>query len=176
MRLFVDIRIPPALLPRIFDSCRMLEKSGARLVAPANLHITLKFIGEVPEEKAAEIRAALAAVRFRPFNVSLSGAGAFPTEKFPHAIWLGGKSEGAEELAAKVEGALSFLNLKSEKFVLHLTVARSNGDAKIGEFVRSTKEIGSFEVRSFFLAKSALSKSGASYETVGEFAAEEAAD
>ncbi|MFA4983322.1 MAG: RNA 2',3'-cyclic phosphodiesterase [Candidatus Micrarchaeia archaeon] len=171
MRLFVDIRIPPALLPRIFDSCRMLEKSGARLVVPANLHITLKFIGKMPEEKLAEIEAALSAVRFAPFQVSLSGAGAFPTEKFPRAIWIGGKSEGADELAAKVEAALSFLHLKSEKFALHLTVARSNGDAKIGEFVRNTKEIGSFEVRSFFLTKSTLSKWGAAYEVVREFPA-----
>jgi len=173
MRLFIAIKIPKTALPGIARASTLLEGSGARILPAENLHITLKFIGEVSEGKVAGIETALSAICFSPFNVTLSGAGAFPTEKFPRAIWLGGKSEGAEELAAKVESAISFHGLKDEKFALHLTVARSNGDAKIGEFVRNTKNVGSFEVRSFFLMKSFLSKSGAAYAVVKEFTAKE---
>lgn len=172
MRLFVAIRLPKEALPAVLEAARPLDGAlGARPLAPENLHLTLKFIGDADAEKAKRIETALSAIRFQPFPVSLSGAGAFPSQNVPRAIWIGGKSEGAESLAAKAEEALSFLNLPKEKFAVHLTVARSKGVADIEDFLR-TGEVCSFEARSFSLMKSTLTPAGACYEVLREFPAE----
>ncbi|MCX8195149.1 MAG: RNA 2',3'-cyclic phosphodiesterase [Candidatus Micrarchaeota archaeon] len=173
MRLFVAILLPEAILPAVEEACAPLRTAeGARLLPRQNWHITLRFIGEVPNDKVEKVKTALAGVKFLPFGVSLFGAGAFPSAKTPRAIWIGGESEGAEELAAKIDSALSFLSLPKEKFKLHLTVARSKGRAELSGFLK-TGQVGSFEVRSFALVKSTLAPSGAAYEVLKEFQAEE---
>ena len=173
MRLFVAIRLPQEIIPAVERASLPLRSAlGARLLPQQNWHITLKFIGETPHEKLGQIQAALGAVKFKPFFVHLFGAGAFPSERVPRAIWIGGKSPGAAELAAKVDDALSFLSLPRERFSLHLTIARSKGAADIEEFLK-TGEVGEFEVRSFCLMKSSLWASGANYEVLKEFAAQE---
>lgn len=173
MRLFAAIGIPKTALPSIARVSALLALSGARILPCENLHLTIKFIGETRENDLSGIGTALAGVHFRQFGVTISGAGAFPNDKFPRAIWLGGKSEGAGELAAKVDDALSFLHLNREKFTLHLTVARSDGNANIGDFLQRTGEVCSFEVSSFLLMESTLSRTGAKYRTIREFPAEE---
>ncbi|VVC01820.1 RNA 2',3'-cyclic phosphodiesterase [uncultured archaeon] len=142
------------------------------MVPLENLHLTLKFIGEVDEGKAKEIAEALAAVKFAPFPVSLAGGGAYPSLAFPRAIWVGGKSPGAEELARRIDDALAPLGLKKEKFSVHLTVARAGAKVDLGAFVKTGK-VGAFEVRAFALMKSTLAPSGAAYEVLREYAAEE---
>jgi len=112
-------------------------------------------------------------VLFAPFTVRLSGAGAYPSEHFPRAIFIGGESKGAEALAAEIERVLSPFGLKKEKFSVHLTVARSKGAGDIEEFVRNVGDVGEFEVRSFCLMKSRLLPQGASYEVLREYPAQE---
>jgi len=173
MRLFVAIRLPEEIIPALERAALPLKGAlGARLLPPQSWHITLKFIGEAPQEKLGRIQAALGAVQFKPFVVHLFGAGAFPSERVPRAIWVGGESQGAAELAEKVEDALSFLSLPRERFFLHLTLARSKGAADIEEFLK-TGEVGRFEARSFCLMKSSLAAQGAIYEVLKEFAAQE---
>jgi len=172
MRLFVAIGVPEEAKAKIAEAAAALSGSGARMLPHGNLHITLKFIGEAGENGAREIEEALASVSFAPFVVKLRGAGAFPSEKFPRAIWIGGESGGAEELAANVEAALAFLHFPKDKpFSLHLTVARSGGGADAGEFLRNTGDVAKFEVRSFFLMKSELAPSGAKYLVAREYPA-----
>jgi 2'-5' RNA ligase len=172
MRVFAAILAPEQAREAIAKAAACLDGSlGARLIEPKNYHFTLKFIGEADSERARQIEEALARVKFAPFSVRLAGAGAFPSAQVPRAIWLGGESQGASELAAKVEDALSFLNLRKEKFALHLTVARSKGVADIDEFMK-TGEVCGFEVRSFALMKSTLAAHGAVYEVLREFPAE----
>ena len=172
MRLFAAIRLPADALPAVLEAAKPLQNAlGARALPAESLHLTLKFIGEADAAKAKEIETALSAIRFPPFSVSLSGAGAFPSERVPRAIWIGGKSEGAEKLAAKVGEALSFLKLPEEKFAVHLTVARSKGIADLEDFLK-TGEVCSFDVHSFSLMKSTLTPAGACYEVLREFPAE----
>lgn len=173
MRLFVGIPLPKSALPAVQNASLPLKDAlGVRMVAPDNLHITLCFIGEADESAAKRIEEALSQVRFSPFTVSLSGAGAFPDRHFPRAIWIGGKSEGAERLAASVSDALPFLRLRKEKFSAHLTVARSNSAGDIEEFLRKTGEVCSFSASSFVLVRSRLTPAGPVYEVIKEYFAE----
>ncbi|VVC00241.1 RNA 2',3'-cyclic phosphodiesterase [uncultured archaeon] len=175
MRLFVGIKVPASALPAVEKaSAPLVDALGVKMVEKENLHLTLKFIGDTDEETAKKIEDALSAIKFSPFSVSLSGSGAFPDRHFPRAIWIGGKSEGAEKLAVEVEKALSFLNLKKERFTVHLTVARapkSVGD--IEDFLASvTGEVCGFEATSFLLIKSKLTPVGPVYEVIKEYKAQ----
>lgn len=173
MRLFIAILPPASLQPKIAQAASHLhERMGVRVLEPGNWHLTLCFIGDASDGDAKKIGDALAGVRFAPFTVRLSGAGAYPSEHFPRAIWIGGKSEGAEELAKKVEAALEPFGLKKEKFSVHLTVARSKGAGDIEDFVKNAGEIGEFEARSFCLMKSSLLPQGAAYEVLREYKAQ----
>ncbi|MCX8197981.1 MAG: RNA 2',3'-cyclic phosphodiesterase [Candidatus Micrarchaeota archaeon] len=172
MRVFVAIPVPPKAREEVRKACACLQDAlGARMVDPKNYHFTLKFIGEAGEEEARRIEAALEKIEFEPFEIVVENAGAFPSARVPRAIWLGGHSDGAAQLAQKVEEALSFLNLPKEKFRLHLTVARSKGIADIEEFLK-TGRVCSFEAGSFALMKSTLAAHGAIYETLREFPAQ----
>ncbi|HIH18651.1 TPA: RNA 2',3'-cyclic phosphodiesterase [Candidatus Micrarchaeota archaeon] len=172
MRLFVAIRLPKEMIPAVERAAAPLDGAlGARVLPRESYHLTLKFLGETPNERLEEIKQALSKIKFQPFDVHLSGAGAFPSKGIPRAIWIGGESQGAGELAQKIEEALFFLGLPKEHFSVHLTVARSKGVADMEDFLK-TGEVGTFGVRSFCLMKSSLTPAGALYEVLKEFAAQ----
>lgn len=175
MRLFVAMRLPAECRPAIAKAAEPLDGAlGARMIGQENWHFTLKFIGEVDEVQATRIEDALAGVKFAPFAVKLAGAGAYPSREVPRAIWVGGESEGAKALAAKIEEALAFLGGKPERFSVHLTVARSKGVAYVDKFMGNAESLGeicSFEAKSFCLMKSVLGAQGATYEVLREYPA-----
>ncbi|MCX6770953.1 MAG: RNA 2',3'-cyclic phosphodiesterase [Candidatus Micrarchaeota archaeon] len=174
MRLFVAIKVPPGLHPQIAQAAGHLRDCmGVKVLPPENWHLTLRFIGDVDEPTAKRIGDALAQVRFAPFKVRLSGAGAYPSAHFPRAIFIAGESEGAVALAAKVEDALAPFGLQKEKFSVHVTVARSKGAGDIDAFLKNTGEVGEFGVRSFVLMDSRLLPGGAAYEVLKECPAQE---
>ncbi len=174
MRLFAAIQVPVECRPAVQKAALPLDGAmGARLLEPENWHLTLKFIGEADEAGAKKISEALAGIKFAPFAVKLFGAGAYPSESVPRAIWIGGESQGAARLAKKVEEALAFLGGKPEEFSVHLTVARSKGVADVEEFVQKTGEVCAFEAKSFCLMRSTLGAQGAIYEVLREYQANE---
>lgn len=104
-----------------------------RWVRLDGLHLTIRFLGATPIERVPELAEACrqAAAAIRPFDVSIEGAGAFPSEARPRAIWLG-IGAGADrlgDLAAEVDRRLAALGWEpSERpFRAHLTLARSDG-------------------------------------------------
>ena len=174
MRLFIAIRAPQEIHAQISRAAAHLhERMGVRVLPPESWHLTLRFIGDVDEEKAKEIGDALSAVKFSPFPMHLFGAGAYPNTHFPRAIYIGGESQGAVALAAKVEEALAPFNLQKEKFSVHLTVARSKGAGDIDDFLKNAGEVGQFDARSFVLMKSTLMAHEAGYEVLKEYLAHE---
>ena len=175
MRLFVALLVPASINPAVSLAAEHLRDCmGVRLLPPADWHLTLRFIGEADEEKAKQIGDALSAVKFSPFTVHLFGAGAYPNTAFPRAIFVGGESSGAGQLAAKVEDALTPFGLQNEKFSVHVTVARSKGAGDIDAFLKDTGEVGSFEVNSFVLMKSKPLPQGAAYDVLKEYPAAQA--
>ena len=174
MRLFVALLPPREAHVAIENAALPLQDAlGVKALPPDNWHITLFFIGEADETRIGAIGDALSAIEFSPFTVSLFGAGAYPSIEFPRAIFIGGKSEGAEELAGKIGKALAAIGVRGDgkKFSMHLTVARSKTAGDIEEFVRKTGDVCKWEASSFFLMKSTLLPHGAKYDIIKEFPA-----
>src|SRR5437764_14881468 len=129
LRLFVGIEFPPELKLRLSLLCTGVP--GARWVDAGNLHLTLRFIGEVGEDVAADIDEALARLRARRFALQLAGTGVFGGGR-PRALWVG--VERQPELVAlrdKIEQALIRIGLEPEsrKFAPHVTRARARDPA-----------------------------------------------
>jgi len=178
MRLFVGLQLPSATYPAIEKaSAPLVDALGVKMLPQDNWHLTLKFIGDVEDEKRVkEIADALDFVKFSPFEILLIGSGAFPDPDRPRAIWIGGKSIGCVDLATKIAEALSFLKLPHEHFTMHLTVARApKSIADIEDFLvmNKNKEVCSFTADRFQLMKSKLTPVGAIYEVLKEYEAQE---
>ncbi len=150
LRLFAAIAIPDDIAGRLLA----LQKGvpGAKWRPRENLHLTLRFFGEVMEPVADEIDAELqdAADRTAPFQLQLKSAGAFGKED-PHTLWIGaGESEALRKLAADCERAARRSGLKPEKrkFAPHVTLAYLN-NAELGRVHGFESRLGLFESRPF---------------------------
>ncbi len=175
-RAFIAVEVP--FTEELKNLWGEVKASGARvkMVEPENVHITLKFLGNIPENLVPEILKAItkSCSGISPFKVSLTGCGAFPTPNRPRVVWVG-VSEGEEELkriAYSLEKELSKLGFEKEKreFVPHLTIARVKGSiGKLPEVIRrnANKKFGEFEVKEVRLMKSTLTPTGPIYEVIG---------
>jgi 2'-5' RNA ligase len=175
IRLFVGIALPQAHRQSLHALGCGIE--GARWVAPQNLHITLRFIGEVDEGVAEDMVVALAPIASERFNIKLKGLGTFGHP--PHALWAGVEDDpkGAlGALQARVESALVRAGLEPEhrKFMPHVTLARFRkpNTGRIAKFMESGGALAlePFSVSGFTLFQSHLRPEGAEYERIVEFA------
>jgi RNA 2',3'-cyclic 3'-phosphodiesterase len=184
VRLFVALDFPDAvrqslreLIARLQPECR-----GARWVRPEAMHVTLKFIGEIPEEKIQPIQAALAPVHStQPVDLHFRGLGFFPNERRPRVLWVGMEaSANLPELVASIERALVPLGIPAESrdFVPHLTLARFQTDGALRrdleKLVRVTGELKAYDFgktreTEFYLFRSILKRSGAEYTRLQTF-------
>ena len=126
-RLFVAIRPPESARRRLL--AMMGGVAGARWQDEDQLHLTLRFIGEVESWRAQEVDDALANIRARPFELSLRGLGTFERGGKIAALWVGvEKTEGLAHLQNKVETALQRVGLEPERrrFAPHVTLARTD--------------------------------------------------
>jgi len=132
MRTFIAIDLNEENVEKIAGLQSELKKSDAdvKWVEPENIHLTLKFLGEISEEQAGQVKNILDKIAsdFRPFEVSLTEIGAFPKLDYPRVIWVGiekGKKE-TEEIAKNIEDELEKLGFPKEKrpFAAHLTIGR----------------------------------------------------
>jgi 2'-5' RNA ligase len=167
MRLFVAIALPDP----VADELVMIQEGvpGARWSDRENLHLTLRFIGEVDGRDANAIDDALSSIRASKFTLQLKGAGAFGS-KIPRALWTGIAPNGAlTHLQRKIETALQRIGLDAEqrKFVPHVTLAylKAAPRERVMDFVvRHALYAGPpFEVEEFVLYSSHLSPDGSSY-------------
>ena len=95
MRLFIAVQVPEELRGKLGALSKEIEQEGIRPVKPEKMHITLRFIGEYPEDKVGEIEEMLKSVRFKGFDCSLKGVGVFPNEDYIRVVWAGIESGGA---------------------------------------------------------------------------------
>ena len=142
-----------------------------------NIHLTLKFLGNVSATKLEEIKSALAQVTFPPFSLEIKGAGAFPNLKRMNVIWVGiGEGWSQVELVfEQTEKLLHQLGFSRETrpFSPHITVARVKSGRKRDEIAAflghlSDESFGSFNVENVKLKESVLSPSGPKYSTLFE--------
>ncbi len=168
MRLFLAIALPEALRARLADLGRGLP--GVRWLPPENLHLTLRFIGEVDRSLAEELDAALGQIRAPGFSLTLAGVGCFGAGEKVRSIWAGVETNpDLLGLQVKIEAALRRAGLPPEgrKFKPHVTLARLKGRSgvRLQDFLaRGALYRGaSFQVEDFVLFSSFLSQSGAIY-------------
>jgi RNA 2',3'-cyclic 3'-phosphodiesterase len=168
MRLFVALDLPDDLRRRLACLCAGLP--GARWVAPENLHLTLRFIGEVDGGAAEDIDAALSGIRMPCFPLTLAGVGEFSDGRRLRSVWVGVEAnEMLARLQAKVEQALQRAGLAPEqrKFKPHVTLARfkSHPGGKLQDYFTEGALFRSdpFEVTAVTLYSSHLSHDGAIY-------------
>lgn len=168
MRLFVALALPEPLRQQLSGLCNGLP--GARWVAPENLHLTLRFIGEVEGHDAEDIDAALSGIHFPRFPLSLAGVGDFGDERRLRSVWVGVEpNEMLDRLQGKVEQAVQRAGQPPEKrkFKPHVTLARfkSHPGAKLESYFaeRSLFRAAPFEVSAFTLFSSYLAHEGAIY-------------
>ena len=185
MRLFVALEIPAdvrdnlaVFLKHMGELCEQLAEKRVRWVRAENLHVTLKFIGEVPDANLDGIRSALSAVHGEaPLDIRFEGLGFFPDEERPTVLWTGlGASAAFPALAGDIDRTLATQGVAREKraFVPHLTLARI-AQPKLHEKLRAAirknadRKFGSFPAREFHLMESKLKSTGAEYTSLASF-------
>ncbi|MBC7126928.1 MAG: RNA 2',3'-cyclic phosphodiesterase [Candidatus Methanosuratincola petrocarbonis] len=129
VRAFFALEISDDMRRRIADLGKEVAKSGAdvKVVEAENLHVTMKFLGEVPVSKVEEISGAIQGMRIRRFELEARGAGAFPDRRMIRVVWVGIGRGSVEvtEVARKLDDALGRFGFPKEKrFVPHITVGR----------------------------------------------------
>jgi 2'-5' RNA ligase len=170
------VTLPSPLQRRLEEAAAPLRAvaSGVSWVSTANYHFTLKFLGDVEEERAAEVAAALAAgvAAVAPFDVAIRGLGAFPTATRPRVIWagVGAGAPALATLAAAVEECLALIGFPREArgFSAHVTLGRVREPRRApvlaDALVRAESiELGSARVEGVTLMQSRLSPRGAQY-------------
>ena len=181
MRTFVAIDLPSEVRRNIAHLIDLLRPAGdqVRWARPENLHVTLKFIGELPTESIPEATHRLSSIRTpEPLSLQVHGVGYFPNERAPRIIWLGLKS-GPElsVLASQVEEAVLPLGVAKDKrpFAPHLTVGRLKTPGRIPAVQeilrrRDPLDFGSFAAKDFYLYESQLATGGSVYRKIARFA------
>ncbi|MBN1212556.1 MAG: RNA 2',3'-cyclic phosphodiesterase [candidate division Zixibacteria bacterium] len=168
-RLFVAIDLPDRVKEQLRYICHGVP--GASWLEPEQLHLTLRFIGEVDGGGFRDIVETLAHIRCEPFSVALEGTGCFPLRKEPKSLWVGvEKNEALTHLQKKIDTALIRAGLPKEgrKFSPHITVAQLKGPRvnKIAGFLAANGlfKVAPFPVDEFCLYSSFLSSQGALHQ------------
>jgi len=176
VRTFIAVDLPEELRSKIAQIQSRFDDFKFKLVDPSLVHITMKFLGEVPEEQIDEIAKAMDDISYAPFEVSLRGVGAFPKPKFAKVVWIG--CEGNfDELHRLVEESLSPFGFKKEAhdFNAHATLARvkylpKKNKEKFLQLIEELKdiEIGTMQADAIRLKRSTLTPEGPLYDTLHE--------
>lgn len=180
MRLFVAIEIPAEVRRALATVIARLEKTGrgARWVRVEGIHLTLKFIGEMDEQKIPAIDEALRDVRLpAPVEARFRNIGFFPSERYPRVCWAGVEgSPNLAELAAQVDMRIEKFGIEREirAFKPHLTLARFKSDDGLARLLDEVRKIGTIEfgemqAREFFLFRSELGRGGSRYTKLAAF-------
>lgn len=166
IRLFVAIELPGELKERLFAMGGGVP--GAKWVEPENLHLTLRFIGEVGEGRLGDIDAALGAVHSPAFDLTLADTGHFSSRRASRVLWVGvEKNEALSRLQARVEAACVGAGIEPEgrKYSAHITLARLNKapSSKVSAFLGANAlfKAPPFRVTDFILFSSFLARGGA---------------
>jgi 2'-5' RNA ligase len=180
VRSFISIDLEDQqILSRVASIISSLQALGGDLkpVEVENIHLTLKFLGNVSTPRLADVKSSLKQLTFPSFSAEIKGAGAFPNLNHMNVIWVG-VDEGwsqVEQIYEQVEKLLSSLGFSRENrpFSPHITIARVRSGRKrdeIANFLQhlSDESFGTITVDKVRLKQSVLSSSGPKYSTLME--------
>jgi RNA 2',3'-cyclic 3'-phosphodiesterase len=183
MRLFTGFDLPEEVV-RNLEALQARLRPAARIhwSPAANLHITTKFIGEWPEERLADLTAALSRMAFSMSSLALAipvhirKLGFYPNPHAPRIFWCGIEAPDLDALAAETDRATSAIGIPAETrpFSPHLTLARIKEKPDLQPLREAiaalpSLEFGRFDARSFFLYQSLLRPAGSVYTKLAEF-------
>jgi RNA 2',3'-cyclic 3'-phosphodiesterase len=175
-RLFVAIDLPEPVKEQV-TALFTWGLPGVNWVKPAQIHLSLRFIGEVSDSMVDGIQTALIKVRAQGLTLQLQGIGTFPPGNPPRIVWVGvAKNESLFHLRQKVEHQLAAVGLPREgrKFSPHVTVGRvkSNKIRRIGDYLAHYDRFRTdpFEITEFSLYSSLLRPDGAVHTKEATFA------
>lgn len=172
-RLFVGLRPPFAIRDLLTET--MAGVPDARWQDDSQLHVTLRFIGEVERPLAEEIAIALGSIRSKALSLEIAGVGAFDRRGRVNALWAGvTPHDRVAHLHRKVDQALVRLGLEPERraYLPHITLARLNaGAVTVQRWLADHAALVSpaFDFDEFLLYESHLGSSGASYEVIAHY-------
>jgi 2'-5' RNA ligase len=181
MRLFFAVEIPQEVQKQIYESLSPLRKQWPKIrwIPSANLHITLKFLGEVSEGLIPKVQKCakdcVSEISLSPFKMTFSRIGAFPGLKSPRVIWCGveGCTEMLSNLAGHLETKLEVLGFQKEKrpYRAHLTVAKVNPEQRgvdLEPYVKDYEKtiFAGISVNMISLMQSVLNPHGAVYQRI----------
>jgi 2'-5' RNA ligase len=180
VRSFVSVDLDdPTILERIIAAQRSLEQTRAslKIVDPGIMHLTLRFLGEIPQATVEQVKAAMGELRFQTFDVQFAGLGAFPNLRRISVVWVG-ITQGHEELGGifqQVEPRFRTIGLPPDDkgFSPHMTIARVRSGVNreaLATFIESMRErdFGKMTVKAVRLKKSTLTPKGPIYTTIHE--------
>ncbi len=178
VRAFLALEVSDDVKRSIMKLEDEVANTGAdvRLVEKENLHITLKFLGEIGEDAIAKVLEAMRTVKADAFALEVEGAGAFPGARMPRILWVGAGSGGEKvaSIAQQLESALAIIGFpKDREFTPHITVGRVKSMRNNATLARSIQEnrgthFGSTQITRIALKKSVLTPSGPIYSDIGD--------
>jgi 2'-5' RNA ligase len=169
-----------SVLKKIAEIQGLLAKTGAdlKLVEPQNIHVTLRFLGNITPTAAEKIHEEMKKTQFIPFTIRIYGTGAFPDLRYPRVAWAG-ITEGADQLRSifnQLEPRLHALGFApdSKGFSPHLTIVRVKSGRNKAELAKcltenADYEFGTINAACLRLKKSELTPKGPIYSTLKEF-------
>ena len=181
MRLFVSVDLAGLDDEVASVQERFAGASGVRLTAPENVHVTLKFLGDVSEGRVSTLvdalETAIEGAAVDPFTAEFGGLGAFPSEEYIRVLWVGVR-EGSAELA-RLHEALEARTVEmgfdpeDHEFTPHATIARmdhAGGKEQVQRALDGDPTLGTVRIESIELTESVLGGDGPEYTTVERLA------
>ena len=170
MRAFISINIPEEIRKEIKKIQDFLPEFFGKRTELQNLHLTLKFLGEVEEKDAEEVKEKLREIKIEKFATEIDEIGVFSGD-FIRIVWLHMKD--CDNLQKQIDNALKNLFKSEKRFMSHLTIARIKGIKDKKRFLQDLKKIKiekiKFKVDKFYLMKSELTAEGPRYSVLEEY-------
>ncbi len=174
-RAFICLEMPEEVVKEIARVQELIlkRKFVGKMTELENLHLTLKFLGEIDEEKIGRVKEILSKVDFSEFESKLGEIGIFSYNRNPKIVWVKINGKVIWEIQKKIDEYLSDLFDKEERFMNHMTIARVKYVNDKDNFSSYVKNINvkslSWNVTNFKLKKSILSERGPIYEDIESF-------
>lgn len=174
MRLFIAIEVPEEIYSYFLELQKQIDINSAKIVFTRSFHLTLKFLGDVSEDKEDRIIDSLKKIKFEPFSAELGSIGVFPGENYIRVVWIGLEPKNKiNELQQKIDNVLTDLFPKEKKFHPHITLGRVKFVKDKKGFIEALKKMNvekkDFWVNEFKLIKSTLTPEGPVYEVLKQF-------
>lgn len=178
MRLFIGIELPENIREGLAAVQRELRPiaPSARWVATESTHLTLKFLGEITEQRSEEFHQAMTGLTWKPFQITVKGVGFFPGTRSPRVFWAGVHAPTLEALTERIDSKMETFGFEKERrsYRAHVTLARAKRGPLDAALVTAAtqfeeSDFGTFNVDRCFLYQSELTSNGPVYTKLREY-------